>query len=150
MKVGRTCVALAIAVACLSGFAGVSAQENKSGANKPDANKSEPLVTQGIGASNCAKLVVDLKPAEGLNNPVNLMLYSWAQGYVSAANVSLLEAGGKHVDVNSLNEAKVLNGVLEYCKANPSGRPVSALDELIRKAPKLKAKWDAGTIAWDG
>jgi hypothetical protein len=155
MKVGRTCVAFAIAVTCLSGFAGVSAQENKSGENKSgenksEENKSEPLVTQGIGASNCAKLVVDLKPTEGLNNPVNLMLYSWAQGYVSAANVSLLERGGKHVDVNALDEAKVLNGVLEYCKANPSGRPVSALDELIRKAPKLKAKWNAGTIGWDG
>ena len=48
-----------------------------------------------------------------------------------------------------LDEAKVLNGVLEYCKANPTGRPVSALDELIRKATKLKAKWDAGTISWD-
>lgn len=140
MKVGRTCVALAIAAVCLTGFAEVSAQENK----------SEPLVTQGIGASNCAKLATDLKPAEGLNNPVNLMLYSWAQGYVSAANVSLLEAGGKHVDVHALDEAKVLNGVLDYCKANPSGRPVSALDDLIRKAKKLKAKWDAGTISWDG
>ena len=140
MKIGRTCVALAFATACLSGFAPVSAQEGK----------SAPLVTQGIGASNCAKLVADLKPAEGLNNPVNLMLYSWAQGYVSAANVSLLEASGKHVDINTLDEAKVLNGVLDYCKANPTGRPVSALDELIRKATKLKAKWDAGTISWDG
>lgn len=124
MKFGRTCVALALATACLNGFAQVAAQENK----------SQPLVTQGIGASNCAKLVADLKPAEGLNNPVNLMLYSWAQGYVSAANVSLLEAAGKHVDINTLDEAKVLNGVLEYCRANPTGRPVSALDELIRKA----------------
>ncbi len=139
MKFGRTCVALALATACLNGFAQVAAQENK----------SQPLVTQGIGASNCAKLVADLKPAEGLNNPVNLMLYSWAQGYVSAANVSLLEAAGKHVDINTLDEAKVLNGVLEYCRANPTGRPVSALDELIRKATKLKAKWDAGTISWD-
>jgi hypothetical protein len=112
--------------------------------------RAEPLVTQGIGASNCAKLAADLKPAEGLGNPVNLMLYSWAQGYVSAANVSLLEAEGKHVDITALDESAVLNGVLTYCRANPDGRPVSALDELIRKANKLKAKWDAGTVSWDG
>jgi hypothetical protein len=139
MKVSRTCVALALAAACLSGIAGLAAE-----------SKAEPLVTQGIGASNCAKLAADLKPAEGLNNPVNLMLYSWAQGYLSAANVSLLEAAGKHVDINTLDESKVLSGVLDYCKANPEGRPVSALDELIRKAAKFKAKWDAGTVSWDG
>lgn len=116
----------------------------------PPHARAEPLVTQGIGASNCAKLAAEIKPAEGLGNPVNLMLYSWAQGYVSAANVSLLEADGKHVDVNALDEAKVLNGVLTYCKANPDGRAISAIDDLIRKAAKLKAKWDAGTINWNG
>jgi hypothetical protein len=138
MQPSRTCVALACA-AGLSLCAGLAAE-----------SKAEPLVTQGIGASTCAKLIADLKPAEGLNNPVNLMLYSWAQGYVSAANISLLEAEGKHVDITALDEGKVLNGVLDYCKANPDGRPVSALDELIRKAAKLKAKWDAGTVSWDG
>ncbi len=138
MQPSRTCVALACA-AFLSLCAGLAAE-----------SKAEPLVTQGIGASTCAKLIADLKPAEGLNNPVNLMLYSWAQGYVSAANISLLEAEGKHVDITTLDESKVLNGVLDYCKANPDGRPVSALDELIRKAAKLKAKWDAGTVSWDG
>lgn len=136
----RTSVCFALGVAaCLAGATSLA-----------QPAQAEPLVTQGIGASNCAKLAADLKPAEGLGNPVNLMLYSWAQGYVSAANVSLLEAEGKHVDITALDESTVLNGVLTYCKANPEGRPVSALDELIRKANKLKAKWDAGTVSWDG
>jgi hypothetical protein len=139
MQSTRIGVVIAFGAAFLGGFAGLAAKGH-----------TEPLVTQGIGASNCAKLVADLKPPEGLNNPVNLMLYSWAQGYISAANVSLLESEGKHVDINTLDESKVLNGVLDYCKANPDGRPVSALDDLIRKAAKMKAKWDAGTVSWDG
>lgn len=139
MRLVRMCCAFAIAAASLAA-APWSAREGR----------AEPLVTQGIGASTCAKLAADLKPAEGLSNPVNLMLFSWAQGYVSAANVSLLEAESKHIDINALDETKVLNGVLAYCKANPEGRPVAALDDLIRKAAKLKAKWETGTVSWGG
>ena len=55
------------------------------------AARAEPLLTQGIGTSNCARLAGDLKAAEGLANPVNLMAYSRAQGYISAANIALAE-----------------------------------------------------------
>ena len=115
-------------------------------ANHADA---EPLVTQGIGTSNCGRLAADLKPAEGLNNPVNLMLYSWVQGYVSAANVSMLEGGTKHIDISSLDERKVLSIVLDFCKANPDRKPVGAIDEYVRKQPKIKATWESGTVKWE-
>jgi hypothetical protein len=114
-----------------------------------DNARAEPLVTQGIGTSNCGRLAADLKPAEGLNNPVNLMLYSWVQGYVSAANVSMLESGTKHVDIASLDERKVLSLVLEFCKANPDRKPVSAIDDYVRKSPKIKATWETGTVKWE-
>jgi hypothetical protein len=111
--------------------------------------RAEPLVTQGIGTSNCGRLAADLKPAEGLNNPVNLMLYSWVQGYVSAANVSMLENGTKHVDISALDERKVLSLVLDFCKANPDRKPVSAIDEYVRKTTKIKATWETGTVKWE-
>jgi hypothetical protein len=110
---------------------------------------AEPLVTQGIGTSNCARLSTDLKPSEGLNNPVNLMLYSWVQGYVSAANISMMESGTKHVDLSTLDERKVLSLVLDFCKANPDRKPVNAVDDYIRKSGKIKATWDTGTVKWD-
>ena len=81
--------------------------------------RAEPLVTQGIGTSNCGRLAGDLKPGEGLSNPVNLMLYSWVQGYVSAANISLLEDHSQHVDMSALDEGKVINLVMTFCKSNP-------------------------------
>ena len=114
-----------------------------------DGARAEPLVTEGIGISNCGKLATDLKPAEGLNNPVNLMLYSWVQGYVSAANVSMLENGTKHVDISTLDERKVIALVLDFCKANPDRKPVSAIDEYVRKSSKIKATWETGTVKWE-
>ena len=113
------------------------------------AAHTEPLVTQGIGTTSCARIASDLKPAEGLNNPVNLMLYSWVQGYVSAANVSMLESSTKHVDISALDERKVLSLVLDFCKANPDRKPVSAIDDYVRKTTKLKANWESGTVKWE-
>jgi hypothetical protein len=112
--------------------------------------QAEPLATQGIGTSSCARLVNDLNPGEGLNNPVNVMLYAWVQGYVSAANIALLEDDSKHVDLSTLDESKVLNLVVGFCKANPDKKPVTAIDDLIRKSAKVKAKWESGTIDWNG
>jgi hypothetical protein len=112
--------------------------------------QAEPLATQGIGTSSCARLVNDLNPGEGLNNPVNVMLYAWVQGYVSAANIALLEGDSKHVDLSTLDESKVLNLVVGFCKANPDKKPVTAIDDLIRKSAKVKAKWESGTIDWNG
>jgi hypothetical protein len=111
--------------------------------------RAEPLLTQGIGTSNCARLAGDLKPTEGLGNPVNLMAYSWAQGYISAANISLVEADSKHVDMGQLDEAKILNLLVTYCKANPDKQPLGALNEYLRKSPKVHIKWEKGTVDWN-
>ena len=114
-----------------------------------DKMRADALVTQGIGISNCGQLANDIKPADGLGNPVNLMLYSWVQGYTSAANLSLLEEDGKHIDLGAMNEARILNLLLNFCKEHPDKKPVNAVDELIRKSDKLRAKWEAGTVNWD-
>lgn len=113
------------------------------------AVRAEPLWTQGIGTSNCGRLAGDLKPSEGLGNPVNLMLYSWVQGYVSAANISMLEADSKHIDMSAMDEGKVLNLVLSFCKSNPDKRPINAVDDFLRNSNKIKNKWEPGTTKWD-
>jgi hypothetical protein len=110
---------------------------------------AEPLVSQGVGTSSCDRLADDLNPAEGLSNPINLLLLAWVQGYVSAANVSLLENDGRHVDMSDLDETKVLTLVQAFCKANPDRKPVAAIDDLIRKSAKIKTTWEPGTIEWD-
>jgi hypothetical protein len=118
-------------------------------AGVPGAGAAEALVSQGIGASSCARLADDINPAEGLSNPINVMLFAWVQGYVSAANVALLEDDARHIDMGTIDDAKVLNLVQSFCKANPDKKPVTAIDEMIRKSAKLKTKWEPGTIEWD-
>jgi len=134
----------ALAAAAL-GLAGIAAPL----AGAPSAAAAEPLVTQGIGATSCARLAADLKPADGLANPLNLILYAWVQGYVSAANIALLEDSAKHIDMSTLDDRKVLYVVFAFCKANPDASPIAAIDEMIRMTPKLAGKWEPGTVAWD-
>jgi len=110
---------------------------------------SEPLLSQGVGSSSCAKLADDIKPSEGLNDPVNLMLYAWVQGYISAANVALLEYDGRYVNMADLTVAGVLQMVHDYCKANPDRKPASALDTYVKTTTKMKTEWRTGTVQWD-
>jgi hypothetical protein len=110
---------------------------------------AEPLVSQGIGTSSCDRLAGDINPAEGLSNPINVLLVAWVQGYVSAANIALLEEDSRHVDMNTLDDAKVLTLVQAFCKANPDRKPVAAIDDLIRKSAKIKTTWEPGTVDWD-
>ena len=111
--------------------------------------KAEPLLSQGIGVSNCARVATDIKPSEGLDNPVNLMLFAWVQGYISAANVALLEYDAKHLDMSELTDARVLGMLQDYCKAHPDKKPANALDAYIKTTKKLKTQWKTGTVEWD-
>jgi hypothetical protein len=118
------------------------------GATMP-GRAAEPLLSQGIGASSCARLEADIKPSEGLNDPVNLMLYAWVQGYISAANVALLEYDAKYVDMTELTDTHVLSMIQDYCKTHPDKKPANALDGLIKTTKKARAQWDQGTVEWD-
>lgn len=118
-------------------------------AGAPGTATAEPLISQGIGTSSCDQLADDINLAEGLSNPINLLLVAWVQGYISAANIALLEDDGRHVDMNTLDDTKVLTLVQAFCKANPDKKPVAAIDELIRKSPKVKTMWEPGTVDWD-
>jgi hypothetical protein len=113
------------------------------------AHAADPLLSQGIGTSSCARIASDIKPNDGLGDPVNLMLYAWAQGYISAANVALLEYDAKHVDMVDLTDARLLGMLQDYCKAHPDKKPANALDAFLKTAKKKKAQWTTGTVEWD-
>jgi hypothetical protein len=111
--------------------------------------RAEALISRGIGTTSCAGLIADIKPNEGLNDPVNLMLYAWVQGYISAANVALLEYDKRHVDMTELTETNVLHMIREYCKAHPEKKPANALDAYLKTTKKMRAQWQTGTVEWD-
>jgi hypothetical protein len=110
---------------------------------------AEPLISRGIGTASCERLADDLKPAEGVANPINLALLAWVQGYVSAANIALLEEDARHVDMSTLDETELVTLVQTFCKANPDKKPIAAIDNLIRMSAKVKTTWEPGTVEWD-
>src|SRR5215468_11007257 len=69
--------------------------------------RAEPLLTQGIGLQSCAKLAPNLKPAAGLDHLPNALLFYWFQGYLSAANVYLLNEYTDYVDAGAVDEATI-------------------------------------------
>src|SRR5438270_13626618 len=90
---------------------------------------AEPLLTQGIGTQNCGKLAGDLRPSEGLNHPPNYLLFYWVQGYVSAANIYLLNEYTDYVDMNDVEVSVILKLVYDFCRANPDKKPIAAIDQ---------------------
>src|SRR5947209_7119909 len=90
--------------------------------------RADPLLTQGIGTQNCSKLAADLRPGEGLNHPPNYLLFYWVQGYVSAANIYLLNEYTDFVDMNDVEVSVILNLVYDFCRGNPDKKPIAAID----------------------
>ena len=112
------------------------------------ASAAEPLTTAGIGVASCEKLAKDMKPAEGFNNTVNALVFYWVQGYMSAANMALLEGDSEYVDLALMDENKLLPMIHEFCTKNPDKKPITLIDKLIDDADKIETKWKSGTIPW--
>jgi hypothetical protein len=109
---------------------------------------ADPLATAGIGVGSCEKLAKDMNPAEGFNNTTNALMYYWVQGYMSAANIALLEGDSQYVDLSLMNEKKLLPLIHEFCQNNPGKKPISLIDQLIEDSNKVEGKWKSGTVPW--
>ena len=111
--------------------------------------RADPLLTQGIGLRSCAQLGPDLKPGAGLNHLPNVLLFFWFQGYLSAANIYLLNEYTDYVDVSAVDEPTITKLVADFCKANPDKKPISAIDKFIREADKVTAKESDAFDPWE-
>jgi len=109
---------------------------------------AEPLATAGIGVASCEKLAKDMNPAEGFSNTTNALIFYWVQGYMSAANMALLEGDSQYVDLFVMNETKILPLIFDFCKKNPDKKPISVIDKLIEDSNKVEGKWKSGTVPW--
>ena len=111
------------------------------------ASRAEPLITQGIGVQTCAKL--DLKPSQGLDHPPNYLLFYWVQGYMSAANIYLLNEYTNYINLDTATDARMIKLVYDFCKANPDKTPISAVDKFIRDAKKIDVKESEVFDPWE-
>jgi hypothetical protein len=112
-------------------------------------SRADPMLTRGIGIANCDKLGPEIKPSEGLNHPANYLLFYWVQGYLSAANIYLLNEYTDFVDLAGVDEKTILQMVADFCKANPDKKPIAAIDKFIRDAKKVEAKEADAFDPWE-
>ena len=115
----------------------------------PVAAHADPLLRTGIGLASCAKLASDLKVGGGLDHMPNALLFYWAQGYMSAANIHMLNENTDYVDVGAVDEATITKVVVEFCKANPDKRPVNAIDKFLQDAKKVEAQKSDAFDPWE-
>jgi hypothetical protein len=111
--------------------------------------RAEPLLRQGIGLQSCQKLAGDLKPGAGLDHLPNALLFYWFQGYISAANIHLLNEYTDYVDAGAVDEKTVTKLVADFCKSNPDKRPVNAIDKFIQDATKIEVKESDAFDPWE-
>jgi len=113
------------------------------------SGRAAPTINAGIGLSNCAKLSPDLKPADGLNHMPNALLFFWIQGYLSAANIYLLNDSTNHIDMSKVDAGKMIKLVADYCAANPDSKPITAIDKFINGADKVDVKESDVPTPWE-
>ena len=73
-----------------------------------------PPPVYGFGASQCATFLNDIR----LHPEAKAFYFSWAQGFISAAN-ALLPGGGVPNLTASLNEDAQQSALVDICKQNP-------------------------------
>jgi hypothetical protein len=129
---------LALAMALGSALAGLAT-----------AGRADPLLRQGMGLQTCEKILSQLKPGAGLDHLPNALLFYWFQGYISAANIHLLNEYTDYVDAGAVDEATITKLVADFCKANPDKRPVNAIDKFIQDATKIEVKESDAFDPWE-
>ena len=113
------------------------------------AGRADPLLRQGIGLQTCEKLAPQLKVDGGLDHLPNALLFYWVQGYMSAANIYLLNEYTDYVDLSGVDEPTITKVVADFCKANPDKKPIAAIDNFIRNAKKIEAKESDAFDPWE-
>jgi hypothetical protein len=135
MRIGRTHAMAALALVLA--------------ATAATGTRAEPLLTQGIGLQSCARLEPSLKPGAGLDHLPNALLFYWFQGYMSAANIYLLNEYTDYVDIGAVDEATITQLVSDFCKSNPDKKPIAAIDKFIREATKVETKESEAFDPWE-
>ena len=92
---------------------------------------AEHAEEMGVGLSPCADFT---KMSKG-NPATELMFYSWAQGFISAANRSRLMQGGDSANVAAMSSDEQTSRLRSYCKAHPLEEYMYAVADLINRMP---------------
>ena len=79
----------------------------------------------------------------------NALLFYWIQGYLSAANIYLLNEYTNYINLDTATDAKMIKLVYDFCKANPDKTPIYAVDKFIRDTKKIDVKESEVFDPWE-
>ena len=92
---------------------------------------SEHAEEMGVGLTPCADFT---KMSKG-KPATEMIFYSWAQGFISAANRSRLMQGGDSANVAALTFEQQTGQLRAYCKTHPLQDFMYAVADLINRMP---------------
>ena len=114
------------------------------------------LATPAIAGEHAEEMGVGLTPCTDFNKmskgkpSTEIVFYSWAQGFISAANRSRLMQGGDSANVAAMTFEEQTGRLRAYCKAHPLEDFMYAVADLINRMPtnpgsaaKAKAETEA-------
>lgn len=94
------------------------------------SSPDDPAVFRGIGADTCANFAREVRSS----NVAEANFYTWAQGFMSGANMVTGVAGDGYRDLDGDINAQKLS-IRQYCDAHPSDDFAQAVVALYQSLP---------------
>jgi hypothetical protein len=91
------------------------------------------LFAQGGGTWPCSKFNEDRQTTE-----FEGLYFDWAQGFMSAVNVSTANNDGKYVDLNALTIGEQKSAIRTFCKMHPEKTYTMAIWHLMEQMPIME------------
>jgi hypothetical protein len=99
---------------------------------------SEEIALTGVGTSSCSEVVRYYSKA----NPagVELVFFSWAQGFMAGWNVGLVDQQNLKIDLSLMNDDDQKRYLRQYCEQHPLKMYVDGVVALMgqMKHPRTK------------
>lgn len=99
--------------------------------SQPTKALTEELGFAGPGAGNCSLVNKNTIPGRGSEqNSVTLMIFSWAQGYMSGFNSYSYMLKGRTFDLGAASTEAQWEYIVSFCRSNPNAPIVKAIQEM--------------------
>jgi hypothetical protein len=92
----------------------------------PAVASAEPAAGQGLGTYTCGEAAQAIRH----DRQLDLLYFSWAQGWMTGWNVAQMNANQPTADLNSRSLEDQRDFVKAYCALHPSGLYMDAVHQL--------------------
>lgn len=87
----------------------------------------EPEAGRGAGTSTCGEFADAYKR----NPAMEVLFFTWAQGYMSGWNIASMHEGNQPFALNAWNDEQQMSHIRYYCDAHPLQHYLLAVHDLM-------------------